>query len=104
MFTPQDRYPTGLEPVRRRVLDTLTDIHEIGRISNCKGYLSQCRSIFCPNCSNGETFRLLGRVRGACDSLPEPNRNNLKFLTLTTRDVPVAELRAVSEASRAAVL
>jgi hypothetical protein len=86
------------------VIETLTDKHDIARISACKGYRSQCRSTLCPFCTNAETSILLGRVRGACDRLPDHRRSRLRFATFTTADVPTERLREVANTSSAAVL
>jgi hypothetical protein len=99
MFIPPNRYPTDLLQMREQVLATLPDIHEKGRVSSCKGYHSQCNSIYCPSCVRAGLYHRRGRIVTACSSLTERRRKNLQFATLLTADVPLEELRAVAKTS-----
>ena len=80
------------------MLGNLQDHNEHRRVSTCKGLINRCHSLYCPFCSNGKTSRLLGRVRGACHTLPERRRENLKYVTFTCSDVPIQDLRDTAHA------
>jgi len=86
-----DNYPQELEIIRSTVIQTLDDPFMQNRLMRCR-FTSRCNSSYCPFCcierGRDRKRRILGTVSNV--------RHHPRFVTFTTRDVPIEQLRETS--------
>ena len=93
-------FPADLSPIRDSVIALMSHSPEAGILQSCRGFRSQCMSVFCPCCSIWQSTKR-GNSLLAAQSAVEPSR--LRAATFRVQDVPRSDVRSVAKESMKAI-